>query len=338
MTTPRAHLYWIHGVLVESDVSLDSVALDHQGVAPAWCTDGGEGRPLHYRVRLGEHRDCPDSPPAGRLVYQAEDLPGFWVSASIRRGEHWTVRFAGYVDFEVDRPGREVTVRPAPGADLGMISIFLGGTVLAFVLAAEGKLMLHASAVSVEGHALAVAAPAGWGKSTIAAILCGAGAALVTDDALRVDVNDSGVVCYRGTRTIRLRQSAAALGGSVAGALMGETADGRTSLLAPRLAGRDASLTAVVLPYPAHGERRLAVERISGWESMVNLLPLARFGWSFLAHGGSTLFELTADLADGVPVYQATIPWGPPFPPGLAEGLLEAVGLREGASKLPRAT
>lgn len=338
MTTSRAYFYWIHGVLVESDVALDSVAFDSQSVSPVLRTDGDGVGPLHYRVRLGGHRDCPDSPPPGRLVYEAEELPGFWVSASTRHAEHWTVRFAGDVDFEVDRHGRHVIVHPAPGADLGMISTFLGGTMLAFVLAAEEKLTLHASAVAVDGHVLAIAGPSGCGKSTLAAIMCGAGAALLTDDALRVDVDDSGVVCYRGTRTIRLRQSAAAVGRDVAGARMGETADGRAGLFPPRLAVRDASLTAVLLPHPAHGKRHLAVERIRGTESMMKLLPLARFGWSFLAHGGSTLFKLSADLADAVPVYEATIPWGPPFLPSLAEDLLAAVRLREPASELRRVT
>jgi hypothetical protein len=40
-----------------------------------------------------------------------------------------------------------------------------------------------------------------------------------------------------------------------------------------------------------------------------------------------TLFRLTADVAAAVPVYRATIPWGPPFRPGLPEELFERVGL-----------
>jgi hypothetical protein len=39
------------------------------------------------------------------------------------------------------------------------------------------------------------------------------------------------------------------------------------------------------------------------------------------------LFQLTARVAAVLPVYRATVPWGPPFPPNLAEELLASVGL-----------
>jgi hypothetical protein len=37
------------------------------------------------------------------------------------------------------------------------------------------------------------------------------------------------------------------------------------------------------------------------------------------------LFELTAEIAESLPLYRARIPWGPPFPGGLAEELLATV-------------
>jgi hypothetical protein len=38
-------------------------------------------------------------------------------------------------------------------------------------------------------------------------------------------------------------------------------------------------------------------------------------------------FQLMGDVAAGVPVFTARIPWGPPFPAHLAHSLLEAIGL-----------
>ncbi len=329
MTTARHHLYWIHGLIVESDIALDSVALDPDRAPQSRDVSRRGSRQLRYRITLKQSRECPDSPPAGRVVFELDDLPGFWVAEDPGGGERWTIRFAGFADFYVDRPSGIIAVYPTPALELGMISIFLAGTVLAFVLAAEGRLTLHASAIVLEGRALAIAGPSGWGKSTIAAIMCGAGADLLTDDALRVDVVESEVTCYPGTRTIRLRQSAGAVSDNVTGAAVGQTADGRAGLVPPRMARRDAPLAAVLLPCPVHGARDVLVDRLGGTESVRELLPQARFGWSFLTDGGARLFELTAELASAVPVYRAVIPWGPPFAPRLAEQLFDELRLRQ---------
>jgi hypothetical protein len=37
------------------------------------------------------------------------------------------------------------------------------------------------------------------------------------------------------------------------------------------------------------------------------------------------LFELTAEIAESLPLYRARVPWGPPFLAGLAEELLATV-------------
>lgn len=320
MTTARPTVYSIHGLVVESDVVLDSVV-----AGPDHAQNGGQG--LRYRVMLGEERECPHSPPAGRLVYTSKNLPGFWVSEDPAHVERWTGRFADHLDFSLDRSRRLVTCHPAPELDREMISILLGGAVLAFVLAVEGHLALHASAVVVRERALAVAGPSGSGKSTIAAIMCGAGAALLTDDALRVDVSGSGVTCHPGTMTIRLREDAAPVADGVVDAEVGETADGRTGLVPPRVARGPAPLAAVLLARPAHGAQQLAVRRLGGVDSVRELLSHPRFLWSFRADGGTKQLELTADLASTAPVYEATIPWGPPFDPNLAEDIATALGL-----------
>ena len=146
----------------------------------------------------------------------------------------WTLRYAGICDVTLDRERKTIIVHRSPQADPGLIPIFLEGSVLAHALTAEGLLVLHASAVEVEGRALAIVGPSGAGKSTLAALLCAAGARLVADDALRVDATDSGAVCFPGTRGLRLRPAAASLGGEDRGSGGGETADGRIAVLPAR--------------------------------------------------------------------------------------------------------
>jgi hypothetical protein len=240
------------------------------------------------------------------------------------------MRVAQYMDFTLDGSRRLLKIYPAPGVGPEMISIFLGGTILAHALTADGQLMLHASAVAIDHEALAVIGPSGGGKSTMAAVLCGAGATLVTDDALRVDVAGSEVVGYPGTATIRLREAAKTLGSSVVGARVGKMVDGRTSVGPQRHAGGPVPLKALVVAEPSRQASELQVERLSGTDRVAALLANRRILGSFVPSRASRLFELTIDIADAVPLYRASIPWGPPFRPDLAEELLAATGFSKG--------
>jgi hypothetical protein len=66
--------------------------------------------------------------------------------------------------------------------------------VLGFALQLQGQTSLHGSAVVIEGAGVGLLAPSGHGKSTLAAALLAAGAALLTDDVLAVDIG-AGAPC-----------------------------------------------------------------------------------------------------------------------------------------------
>jgi hypothetical protein len=69
---------------------------------------------------------------------------------------------------------------------------YLLGPVIAFVLRLRGVLCLHASAVTIDGRAVALCGPPGAGKSTMAAAFTLAGVPLLTDDV--------APIMRRGTR------------------------------------------------------------------------------------------------------------------------------------------
>ncbi len=87
------------------------------------------------------------------------------------------------------RKGREIVVDPAPGAEERLIRLFVWGSVLAVTLHLRGLLVLHASAVEMNGGAVAFLGGPGWGKSTTAAALHARGYRMVTDDVLAVDLD-----------------------------------------------------------------------------------------------------------------------------------------------------
>jgi len=82
--------------------------------------------------------------------------------------------------------GREILVEPAPDVDAGDVSIFLIGTVFGILLHQRGEIVLHASAVRVDGKAVLFCGSSGAGKSTLAAALAQRGFPLVADDLCAV--------------------------------------------------------------------------------------------------------------------------------------------------------
>jgi hypothetical protein len=69
------------------------------------------------------------------------------------------------------------------------------------------------------------------------------------------------------------------------------------------------------------------VRRLGAMEGLQELLRHPRLAAWRAPEPIARLFELTGDVAAALPVYRATVPWGPPFPPGLADELLASVGL-----------
>lgn len=91
--------------------------------------------------------------------------------------------------FQV-RNGREILIVPAPGASAQDIRLPLTGTIMAILLYQRGSLVLHASAVNLNGQAIAFLGHSGEGKSTITAALHAQGHALIADDIAAVTLND----------------------------------------------------------------------------------------------------------------------------------------------------
>lgn len=313
MVKPTAK-YRLHGLIVESALMLDAEPAD------------GEA---DWSVSLGPVRKVTGRPPGVALAEL--DLPGFayWLCEEPCHSSVWTLRYAGICDFVVNRGERTIEARPFPGVTPEFLGIILAGSVLAHLLSADGHLVLHASAVELVGEALALVGASGAGKSTLAAVLCGGGATLVSDDTLQVDPQADGAVCYPGTSSLRLRAAGAPLADGIVGADVSETVDGRMRVRGQLSPSDGFRLRAILVPRPSRETTELAVERLGTREALVELLRYPRvIGWRAEAPLRSH-FEGAAALAESVPVHCATVPWGPPFAPGLAAELLDACGLAE---------
>jgi hypothetical protein len=95
------------------------------------------------------------------------------------------------------RGGCEILVETVPGVEEHVVRLFLLGAVMAAVLHQRGLLLLHASALKVDGKAVIFMGEKGRGKSTLAAsIQQDRNHEMLADDIVAVDFSGSseGVV------------------------------------------------------------------------------------------------------------------------------------------------
>jgi hypothetical protein len=88
--------------------------------------------------------------------------------------------------------GREIVVTPETEAAVADVPVFILGTVFGILLHQREQVVLHASAVAVNGRAVLFCGASGAGKSTLAAALTQRGYALVTDDFCALTLDGPG--------------------------------------------------------------------------------------------------------------------------------------------------
>jgi hypothetical protein len=302
-------VYWQCGVRVRSQLEL------HLPVAT--------GSEFDVEVRWGSDiHDTADPLPGDDVVsYDLDDAR--WYSATATDGDY-RMRFYECGQFEISSDLTQVVVRRDPAGRVELLPILMAGTVSAFLLALRGHTVLHASAVSIGGEALAFVGQSGRGKSTLAALLCLDGAELITDDVLVVDATDA-VVCRGGASEVRLRAAAAPLAAASPEAATRTTADDRLALAAGTTRSGSEPLRAIVIPAPSRTATQVEHRIVDPSAALFALLSIPRvYGWrdpDVLRRDFTTL----SALVNKVPVLDVVIPWGPPFDPSVAPALARLV-------------
>lgn len=265
--------------------------------------------------------------PGGRVILHYALAGDPWYTAWDLGAEGYLLRFHDACDFEISPDLRQVTLREADGVDPGLSRVLTTGGMLAFQLYLRGEAVLHASAVEDDGGVLAFVGYSGMGKSTMATLMCAEGAALVTDDVLRLDRTEDGFAARLGATEVRLRKGADTLVDRFGDRAPGRrvSADARHVLQLGAGARDRRPLRAIVVPQPDRDGGDLVVSRRSGTEALFELLHYPRLhGWQD-ERVQSTHLRHLADVARQVPVLVADVPWGPPFDPTLGAQLRRSV-------------
>lgn len=125
-----------------------------------------------------------------------------------RSGSGWHLVYDDTGRFDIDRFGRAIVWRTPEAVATEAARLDILGRVLATAMHAAGDLCFHASAVAIGGEGIAFLGSKGLGKSTLAWAMVRAGARLITDDTLRVQL-DPGPLAHPGVHELRLRADAA---------------------------------------------------------------------------------------------------------------------------------
>jgi hypothetical protein len=160
------HHYRVSGLSVASEIFLPGLIA------------GGPVRAAQVTIRLGT---VPQSLPAATASGPTWQIAG----QSFLMGIPDIARF-------LLNDGQEIVVAPESDATAADIPIFILGTVFGILLHQRQQIVLHASAVRVNGMAVLFCGPSGAGKSTLAAALAQRGYPLVCDDLCTIGANGSG--------------------------------------------------------------------------------------------------------------------------------------------------
>jgi hypothetical protein len=245
---------------------------------------------------------------------------------SARTEDGYRLRLDDVCEFDLNAGLDEVVWRVAPGTDPGLVAVVAVGGLMTLKFMLQGELVLHASAVNVGGRGLAFVGRSGMGKSTMATLMCRAGASMVTDDVGRVIFDGDGVRLAAGGRESRLRKPAESLADLIADTESRLTGDGRLALTLPGSTLDSIPLDAVVIPLPTREGTEVTLRALSPAQAVVVVNMFPRLTGLVDEDVRSRQFHQIADLAERVPVFSAAIPWGPPFDPAIPAQLYQEMG------------
>jgi hypothetical protein len=158
---------------------------------------------------------------ASRLADAAAPEPRWFRRLGLADGSTY-LRWSGLFEFLISPDGRRIVGRALEASNREIFHTYLLGQVLSFALLRRGIEPLHATAVVVDGRAVAFLGDSGYGKSSLAAAFVRAGYPLLTDDLLVLHETDDSYTAHPGPPRLKLFPAVAQrlLGDSVRGTRM----------------------------------------------------------------------------------------------------------------------
>ena len=285
------HHYSIFGAGLRSDVLFPELR-PSEASHPRWT--------LHT-----SHAPPPESPAA--ILLGSDRVQGDVAVRLFRTEFGFRLVFDDTGTFDVRDGGAEITWHPGASALLEAARVDITGRVLALALHAAGTPCLHGSGVAVGGRGLGFLAPKHHGKSTLALAFAAAGARILTDDTLPIELG-TPVLARPGVHSVRMNvDTAAHFGHEHAPAAGSPDRKSRVDRLPPeQLQLEPVPLAAVYLLAPVAADagappvRRLP---LPGMAATMALVRHAKLGPLLGREAAAALFDQAVRIASAVPVY-----------------------------------
>lgn len=186
------------------------------------------------------------------------------------------LRWSGLFEFLVASDGRQILGRALNGTPAESLHTYLLGQVVSHALLKLGIEPLHATAIVLDGRAVAFMGDCGRGKSSLAASFLTQGFSLLTDDLLTVEATARGIVAHPGPPRIKLfpEMAAALFGRDSTGFPMNPLTSKAVIPLKPHQSCSEAMPlgTIYVLAPATAGVRNATIRRLTPRQAFIELL------------------------------------------------------------------
>jgi hypothetical protein len=291
------HRYGVYGIDIVSDRPLAMPAYSHDPLGRVECVRGA--------AAVFD---------AARQTTALERAPDAWHQYAALGDGSTYVRWQGVGEFLVAANGRRITSRPAADGSRESFQVYMLGQALSFALVKQRFEPLHATAIVVDGHAIAFLGGSAFGKSTLAACFLAGGHRLLTDDLLILRSCAEGIVAYPGPPRIKLFPQIARtfLSGAASGVAMNAGTEKRILALDETQACarpvRLAAIFSLAVPRESCRSNRPTIEPMSPREAFVELVGSSFNRRLAGAQRMARQFAAMAPIADAVPFKKLTYP------------------------------
>jgi len=285
----------------------------HMQCAPAWSERAVAADGVIYRAGA----DDAEAPAVD--VAWLEGRPG----VRLRYGDGTT--------FHVSANARDAWATWPPSLTLEDTAVYLLGPVMGYVLRRLGVLSLHASAVVIDGRAVAFSGPPGAGKSTTAAACSARGYPVITDDVLALRQQGDAVMAFPAFDHLRLWPDSARMlvGDETRLPLITPTWDKRAFVAGAfggGVADAPVPLAAIVLLAPREaGDRAPRMERVHGIEALMPVVAETSANYLLDAAMRAAELPMLSHLLARVPVFRLTPNSDPARLPRLVDVVLASL-------------
>lgn len=270
-----------------------------------------------------------------RAFYQSPHLCDGNVPAlmvwELAGGTYFQIRYAMGPEFIVSCAGTDLVILWEGRTTVENAVAYLLGPAFAFVLRLRGLTPLHASAVAINGQAIALLGPPGAGKSTTAASFLAYGARVISDDVVALIERDDHFQIPAAAPQLRLR--ADSVGGLFGSAdFLPELAPGwnkrRLDLTEEGCLGSEesADLSAIyMLDARSTSDSAPSIEAVASSDALIKLAANTYMNYLLDKSMRANEFRLLGRLVNRVPVRRVTANADFARLPGLCEAILADV-------------